>query len=381
MLNERRDRFVIIRLNQVRKFMIVKPLRLRLPLWFSLALAGALVICAPGLSGRAQQKKTGPGEAARKWQGVHLLNYNNDADLEKLTGDLPKLAEMGINFIILEVDYHFEFQSHPELRQGDKQITKDGARKFAAASRRHGVRVIPEFQCIGHQSWAKQTFPLLTKYPQFDLTPGAFPNNEGLYCREWDVNNQAVYKVVFELLDEIIDAFQADAFHIGADEVFLLGSDKSPSTKGQDPAKLYAKAINDIYKHLVEKRKVEMLMWGDRLIDANRFNWGEWEASKNGTAPAVDMIPKDIIICPWHYEPMEGGYPSIPMFIEKGFRVLPTSWRKPEAMKMLVEYSYKRDSAKMLGHLFTIWGSARGPLPEYPPMVEGLKLLKTLEGQ
>lgn len=361
--------------------MVVKTPRLRFSLWFSLLLAGALVICAPSLSGQAQQKKPAPAKKAQKWQGVHLLNYNNDADLERLTADLPKLAAQGINFVILEVDYHFEFQSHPELRQDDKQITKAGARKFAAASRQHGIRVIPEFQCIGHQSWAKQTFPLLTKYPQFDLTPGAFPNNEGLYCREWDVNNPAVYKIVFKLLDEIIDGFQADAFHIGADEVFQLGSDKSPSTKGQDPGKLYAKAINDIYNHLVKKRKVEMLMWGDRLIDAKQFNWGKWEASANGTAAAVDMIPKDIIICPWHYEPMAGGYPSIPMFIEKGFRVVPTSWNKLDALKMLIEYSYKQDSPKMLGHLFSIWGRPRGPLPEYPPMVEGLKLIKTLEGK
>jgi hypothetical protein len=312
---------------------------------------------------------------------VHLLNYNDDDDLEKLTEDLPKLAEMGINFVILEVDYHFEFQSHPELRQGDKQITKAGARKFAAACNQQGIRVIPEFQCIGHQSWKKQTFPLLTKYPQLDLTPGAFHKNEGIYCREWDVNNPEVNKIVFNLLDEIIDAFRARAFHIGADEVFLLGSDQSPSTKGQDPAKLYAKAIKDIHRHLVKKRKVQMLMWGDRLIDANRFNWGEWEASKNGTAPAADLIPKDIIICPWHYEPMEGGYPSIPMLIGKGFRVLPTSWNKPDAMKMLIEYSYSQGSPKMLGHLFSIWGKSKGSLPEYPPMVEGLKLLKTLESK
>jgi len=238
--------------------MIIKSLRRSL--WFSKVLVCALVFFALGLSGSAQRKGVEQGEAAQKWRGVHLLNYNNDADLERLSGDLPKLAEMGINFAILEVDYHFEFQSHPELRQGDKQITKAGARKFAEACRRLGVRLIPEFQCVGHQSWAKETFPLLTKYPQFDLTPGAFPNNEGLYCREWDINNPEVYKIVFKLMDEIIDAFGVDAFHIGADEVFLLGSDKSPSTKGQDPAKLYAKAINDVYDHLVKKRKVEMLM-------------------------------------------------------------------------------------------------------------------------
>lgn len=338
-----------------------------------------LFVCLLSLLTPAQVNNAKQTKTTKKWHGVHLLNYNNDEDLEKLSLEMPKLSEMGINFIVLEVDYHFEFISHPELRQGDKQITKAGARKFTELCKKLGIRIIPEFQCIGHQSWAKETFPLLTKYPQFDLTPGAFPNNEGLYCREWDVNNPEVYKIVFKLMDEIIDAFNADAFHIGADEVFQLGSDKSPSTKGQDPAKLYAKAINDIYNHLVKKRKVEMLMWGDRLIDANKFSWGEWEASKNGTAAAVDMIPKDIIICPWHYEPMENGYPSIPMFVEKGFRVLPTSWRNLDAMKLLVDYSYKHDSTKMLGHLFTLWGKPKEPLPEYKPMVEGLKLIKAIE--
>src|SRR5215510_5812016 len=174
------------------KFMIIKSQRALLR--FSRVLVCALVVFALGLSGSAQRKSGEQGEVVQKWCGVHLLNYNNDADLERLAGDLPKLAEMGINFVILEVDYHFEFQSHPELRQGDRQITNAGARKFAEACRRLGVRLIPEFQCVGHQSWAKDTFPLLTKYPQFDLTPGASPTKEGLYSPDWAVTNQKFTK-------------------------------------------------------------------------------------------------------------------------------------------------------------------------------------------
>ena len=62
-------------------------------------------------------------------------------------------------------------------------------------------------------------------------------------------------------------------------------------------------------------------MWGDRLFDAREHNWGEWEAAKNGTAPAVDLIPKDIIVCPWHYERKE-AYPSIPLFLNPPLRGL-----------------------------------------------------------
>lgn len=349
--------------------------------------------------------KWGTLETAQKlsWRAVHLLHYNNDQDLEELATHIPKLAKMGINKIILEVDYHFTFESHPELRQTDNTITKAGAQKFTQVCRTNGIDIIPQFQCVGHQSWAKDTYKLLEVYPELDLTPNAFPDNEGLYCREWDVTNPRVYEIVFPLMDEIIDAFDAKAMHVGMDEIFLLGSDESPSTKGQNSAKLYAKAVNDIYQHLVIEKGVEMLMWGDRLIDANEINYGEWESSANGTAPAIDIIPKDIIICDWHYESFESyknvnpdeftttlkgsnnafkklesdEFLSIPMFIEKGFRVLPTSWREVKNMENLLYYSLLQNNPKMLGHLFTLWSSNKGDkLIKYSPMVEGLKMGK-----
>jgi hypothetical protein len=320
-----------------------------------------------------KEKKTPKNQ---QWRGLHLINYESDKDLETLSSQIPKLAEMGLNVLILEVNYHFRFQSYPKLRQGRQPITPEGAAKFAAVCRKHGIRLIPLFQCLGHQSWAGTTFPLLTVYPELDLTPGAFPGNKGIYCREWDPTNPKVNEIVFKLLDEILDGFGADALHIGMDEVFLLGSDKSPSTKGKDPAQLFAKVVNDLHGHLVKTRKVEMLMWADRLFDAKKYNWGEWEAAKNGTAAAVDRIPKDIILCPWHYERHE-TYPSIDLFLAKGFRVLPASWHKLDASRALIEYSLKLQSPKMLGHLFTTWGKARkDTLTEYPPMVQGLKLLR-----
>ncbi|HEV2834548.1 MAG TPA: family 20 glycosylhydrolase [Pyrinomonadaceae bacterium] len=334
-----------------------------------------LLVCLAS-SAIAKQGQTRTIKRPQPWRAVHLLNYETDAALETLGRDLEGLAKQGINVIILEVDYNFAFKSHPELRRGANPITFAGARRFAALCKRLNIRLIPEFQSVGHQSWKQETFPLLTVYPKFDLTPGAFPNNEGIYCREWDVLNPEVWRVVFQLMDEIIDAFRADALHVGMDEVFLLGSEKSPSTNGQDPATLFAKAVKQIYTHLVRKRGVEMLMWGDRLIDGKKYDLGEWEASTNGTAAAIDLIPKDIIICPWHYELRADGYPSIPMFIEKGFRVLPAGWKNLDAMKALIEFSRTHTGPKLLGNMFTTWGVKKEELLTFPPLVEGLKLLQ-----
>ncbi len=331
--------------------------------------AWILAACVPLRHGPSQSEP---------WRAVHLLNYNSDADLETLGGLLPKLAAMGVNVIVLEVDYNFTFQSHPELRQGKNPITEQGAARIAGVCSELGIRLIPQFQCLGHQSWAKKTFPLLTVYPQFDLTPGAFPDNKGIYCREWNVLDADLNRIVCSLLDEIIEAFRADALHVGMDEVFLLGSKESPATHGKDPAKLFARCVNDLHGHLVGKRGVEMLMWGDRLIDATKYSYGKWEASANGTAAAIDMVPRDIIICDWHYEQPKvyklDSYPSIPMFVAKGFRVLTAGWKDVEATKALIRSAQAVDDPKVLGHLFTIWGR-KDKMAEWAPIVEGLKLL------
>ena len=213
-----------------------------------------------------EKTEVGP-QAGELWRAVHLINYDSDAELMELAELLPRLKELGLNVLFLEVNYSFEFSSFPEMSNGESPITRKGARKFASACKKHGIRLIPEFQFLGHQSWAANTFPLLTVFPEFDLTPGAFPNNEGIYCREWDPLNPEVNKIVFRLVGEILDAFGADGLHVGMDEVFLLGSEFSPSTKGMDPGELFAKAVNDYYKFLVLERGVEMFMWGDRLFD------------------------------------------------------------------------------------------------------------------
>ena len=307
----------------------------------------------------------GAGEP-KPWLGVHVLMTSSDKTTQ-LTEVVEPLAQQGINAIIAEINYGYAYQSHAELRAGNPS-SPEQIGKLLAACRAHGVRLIPQFQCLGHQSWSKTTFPLLTKYPQFDETPGKYPNNEGIYCRSWCPLHPEVNPIVFELIDELIEVFEADALHVGLDETFLIGSDACSRCKGKSTAKLFAKAVNDYHQHLVGKHKLQMLMWGDRLIDANEITYGKWEASANGTAGAIDLIPKDIIICDWHYEPRP-AYESIPMFLKKGFRVWPASWRKTDAAKALIDYSQTFSDEKMLGHLNTTWGAVPiKDLPSFEPL-------------
>lgn len=269
------------------------------------------------------------------------------------------LPREGVNVLVLELNYRYRYQSHPEL-VADGAVGPRDIKALLSACRKSGVRLIPQFNCLGHQSWADKTFPLLTHYPEFDETPGSYPNNEGIYCRSYCPLHPEVHTVVLSLIDELLEVFEAEDFHVGMDEVFLLGEDQCPRCKGADKADLFAGEVKKLHQHLAEKG-VRMWMWGDRLIDGATTGIGKWEASLNETAPAIDMIPKDIVICDWHYE---FSPPTAAFFTVKGFPVVSCPWREKDvALDHLSQIQAIRQSAnstladRALGIMHTTWGS------------------------
>lgn len=310
-------------------------------------------------------------ETSEPWLGIEVLVYG-DSDAKALMAEVPKLAEQGVNALVIEINYRFKFQSHPELRQ-EPALSMEMAHALAKRCRSHGITPIPLFNCLGHQSWEEKTFPLLKEYPELDETPGAYPNNEEIYCRSWCPQHPKVNGIVFDLFTDLIEAFDAKAFHVGMDEVFLIGSKHCPRCRDDDPADLFAEAVNDYHDFLVEKHGLVMLMWGDRLLNAEKMGYSRWEASKNGTHGAIDDIPKDIIICDWHYGTRK-KYPSIPFFLERGFRVWPAGYDSVPATEALIQSAKQHNDRNMLGHLSTTWGSVEiEMLAEWPPIKTALR--------
>ncbi|HEY2587360.1 MAG TPA: hypothetical protein VGI81_16560, partial [Tepidisphaeraceae bacterium] len=156
------------------------------------------------------------------------------------------------------------------------------------------------------------------------------------------------------------------AFHVGMDEVFILGDADCPRCKGHDHAELFAAQVNALHDHLVRERKVEMFMWADRLLDAKAMHYSKWEAATNGTAPAVARIPHDIVLCDWHYE--GHSFPSLAYLTGKGLRVWPCGWHDVNAAEALIDASLALKSPLIVGYLSTTWGkSPLDQLAEFPP--------------
>ncbi len=305
----------------------------------------------------------------KPWLGVHFL-INSEADLDTLARQVPDLAKVGVNTIIVETDYNYQFKSRPEMYDAEG-VTFQGARAFSEACRANHIRPIPEINCLGHQSWAQTTEALLKVHPELDETPGLFPNNKGIYCRSWCPLNPDLPGIVFPLVDELIDAFQADAFHVGMDEVFIIGADTCPRCHGKDPGELFAKSVNDFHAHL-RKKRVQMFMWADRLLDSKAIDSSEWEGVANGTWTAIDRVPKDIVMCDWHYERRD-DYPSLKLLSDKGFQVWPSTFKDVGAATAFSNGGRALKGKKCVGVLSTTWGDVKiDGIAAWPPLAAAL---------
>jgi hypothetical protein len=291
-------------------------------------------------------------------RGLHLAAPKADELTLAVKFIQEALPKEGVNVLVLEFNYRYQFSKRPEVAEPGA-LSRDDVKQLVAACRKAGVRLIPQINLLGHQSWAKNTAALLRAHPEFDETPGKYPGNEGIYCRSYCPLHPQVHDVVFDLIDELAEACEADAFHVGMDEVFLIGEDDCPRCKGKDKAELFAAETVILRDHLARTNRT-MWMWGDRLLDGESTGIGKWEASANKTWPALRMIPKDIMICDWHYE---RALPTAEHFAVEGFPVLACPWRRPEvalaelqAIRAVRAHSTDAIAQRMEGVLQTTWG-------------------------
>lgn len=300
------------------------------------------------------------------------------------------LAPAGLNQLILRIDYRYQYKSHPELI-GNNPYSESDVKKLVKVCKENRIRLIPQINLFGHQSWHSNLSMLLKVYPEFDETPNIklpepgtykWPNPDGLYCKSYCPLHPDVHDVVFDLVDEICDVFETNAYHAGLDEVFYIGHEDCPRCHGHDKAELFAGEVTKIRNHLKEKNR-ELWIWGDRLIDGKTTGIGLWEGSYNNTHRAIDLIPKDVVICDWHYERPD---PTAVLFAAKGLSVVTCPWQntknaieQEKMTRLFIDGATKEMKPKYLGMVQTVWGSAEGFMKSYKGTADPERIDKSAE--
>ena len=190
-------------------------------------------------------------EISIDWQRTVAEWYAHGETIDKLGEGIP-----------LGTAHRFAASLHVGVG-GGAFIEKDDVRRLADWAADYGLEIVPEIQSLSHSYYIAAPHREVAEDP--DMT---WPDS---YCP----SNPASYRILFDLMDEVVDVLRPRRVHIGHDE-WRAGAFCS-RCRGKDTGELYAQDILKMEGHLREKG-IETWMWGDHFVDGhNRFGkaWSE----------------------------------------------------------------------------------------------------------
>lgn len=273
-----------------------------------------------------------PDLPVRAWHVASPMATEGDA----FRNWVETLAKLKYNTLILEVNDHLQYETHPEIARAGAP-TKAQLAEWVSDAKALGFNVIPQVQVYGHFGW------VLDKPGWIDLAENPEPDPR---WGRWNANirDPRYYPLVFALFGEVIEVFRPSIFHIGHDEITFRPIGVHAATRDSKPHELLAEEVGRLHQWLTA-RGLRVMMWGDQLL-----------AEHHGGRPydtylATDLLPKDIIIADWHYGPNE-TYPSVRYFKDHGYEVLCCGWWDPLNM---VHFSNTAVDEATLGFSGTSW--------------------------
>lgn len=245
------------------------------------------------------------------WRGFQLdlarkMSYRPEF-VKRLVRELSALK---YNVLQLYIEHNFAWDAFPELHEADA-MSPDDARELDEYAAQYGVTIIPATNICRHM----EGFLLNPRFRHLKELPLAkHPVPGGML----HMAHPEAWGFVRTILDEMLDAFSSEHFHIGFDETHYIG--RHPKSLRKSPRKWFADWIIRTKKH-VEKAGRRSHIWGDKFLLKEEF---PNLANCNGGWPgdireAIDDIPRDLIIQDWHY--YSSGDESVKFFREKGFEV------------------------------------------------------------
>ncbi len=238
----------------------------------------------------------------------------NDPDVLKML--MRAAARSGYGRLILELEKGIVYRSVPEA-SASWAWTRETLKEIILLAGKLQLEIIPLIPTFSHCEY------LLKAHDEYR------ESGSKVYCPASGI----LEKLVFPLLDEVIDLFQPKQVHIGHDEIisdYSASSRKSvfgcPVCRNRNPHEILLQEIKALRGHL-KKRNLRCLMWADSLLVPENFYRRSFCISGcYGGAPdhferLLAELPKDILLYDWHYEPAR-EFPTAEYLRKAGFEVV-----------------------------------------------------------
>jgi hypothetical protein len=196
----------------------------------------------------------------------------------------------------------FQDSSHQDSGDGGL-LEKEEVEELVRWARLHHIEVIPEIPSLTH------SYYLLTRHRELA------ENHESEWPDTYCPYAPGVYELLFDVMDEYIDAMKPRTVHIGHDE-WRMPWGHCKRCKDKHFGDVFGEDVAKIHKYLTAKG-VKTAMWGDHLIARLRGEDGQPRKTvtgfeyrtPGGLSPeqVKKWIPKDILIFNWFWNEEHPG--------------------------------------------------------------------------
>lgn len=318
-------------------------------------------------------------------RGVKIyLPHKDDIDFFKRFIDM--ISYYKYNTVMIEVGGAMEYKRHPEINEawrkycsemseysgktkkiqeqtykwrknsihvengGGSYLGQEIVRELVEYCKARFIEVIPEMPSLSHCDYMVIAHDELKERKE-----DPYPDT---YCP----SNGESYRLLFDLLDEVIEVFGPKSLNMGHDEYYSIAlCDRCRGKSGHD---IFAEDISRIH-HYLSGHKVKMMIWGDKLlnalddagnhggaeIEARDYVTNEYFCTIPATYKAIDRIPGDIEILHWYWGRDESLEKE---FLNRGF---PTVYGNFEGM--IFPHWKERVSRGIKGAILSNWSRLR----------------------
>lgn len=276
-------------------------------------------------------------EAFMEFRGFHFaLPSRNKIDFFKSVVK-NVLIPMRYNTVIVEIAAAMRYDNFPEINEAWLQciemyhkgewpkpahygfvgmdiLEKSEVRELCDFMEEYGLEVIPEVQSYSHSHYITKAYPELSEKIAVEKKDSDIDKNvedvqpSSFYVPTLCPQHEDYYKVVFGILDEVLEVFKPKRFvHMGHDEIFHVGrcSKCNKIPRGD----LLAEEINKLNDY-IKSKNLTMAIWADMFQNMDY------------SAPtAINKVPKDILMMDfvWYFHLDEDIEDNL---LEHGFKVV-----------------------------------------------------------
>ena len=281
------------------------------------------------------------------FRAIHLCIFP-DTSLFNIEKAIHLAGFLKFTHVVLEFWGTFRYECLPALSWRGRSFSKEELAPLVELARSYGMEIIPMVNHCGHASQSRSRYGRHTVLDQDPRLSCLFEPDGWTWC----LSNPDTYKLQQAMRNELKDLCGPGSyFHLGFDEAYSFAT--CDRCRRRVSHELLAEYLNRLTEDVCASGR-RPIVWHDQFIRRSDFGEGSIIANggDRGTADALNMLDRRIIIADWQYGYTDGFDPTSKLFMEKGFDTIICPWDDPENVRS-VSGSVKTLGA--FGVMFTSW--------------------------